>query len=805
LPSLQQLYTKHSSARWRYFVLSILLNGFRAVLYGQAILLLWRLSFPLTDSLEWIILGISGVFFFLVGLPGRYRTVSLQDYLVAAEIAYPNLKEDLFSLSDGDEEAELPSQWLKSLGDFRRRFVQSAKRKIQLGLCTLLAPIVVVLCVFIIDSGVISKSFSSFQSTMDQLTMGVSLKVLEGQVLANQPNEYSLSRFKAVEFELASENFLELQIAGLGQEGNGQVVELRNPGSNEVVQSFKFIRNSSDVSGSVKSAFSLTESVRIFIPSFSPKALANISVKKLAVPRVELFFVDSVGDEPWPDDQPLGLMIKVDSENSLDLVRLLIRSGKQESKELVSDILVSDLKKFKTQYKLILEPYLQEDLSEIEIVAEAVDKSLPSARVGRSAPLRLMVTSAYGRYRQALGSLREYKEKLDSARKKARGRITAEDHQPLLKANEQAKQSPFFDMNDRMKLRSFLRESEALTKEDDASGLITLSSEVNEFLFEHEMIDDRERDRDFFVAVRELSRLVEAANESQFGSVIGATKQINNYLERRFFRWQLRIKYLSKKNIPKMWQKVSNDRPFRTGIEKISKLFESKDSDAKLKSLRNLSEISSLYRQWLEALEKSEDKNQEEAEKKRQQGIASARNVLRELQKRQDSISKDLDKSDIKEESQLKGVWPTLRMKQNQNIKETSSLEAQLRSMAPRSSERIRYALKSMEAVEKEGGLAKFTLAEQASDMASRLLRQAQSAARQEQQSKKGSKRRRRVSGDSYYGSKVSNGGDIEIKREYQVDKRYREDILNEVSGSSHELDEQQSRTLENYLRHVVR
>jgi hypothetical protein len=41
------------------------------------------------------------------------------------------------------------------------------------------------------------------------------------------------------------------------------------------------------------------------------------------------------------------------------------------------------------------------------------------------------------------------------------------------------------------------------------------------------------------------------------------------------------------------------------------------------------------------------------------------------------------------------------------------------------------------------------------------------------------------------------------MKREYQVDRRYREDILEEVQTSSY--DEDNRILLENYLRQVVR
>ncbi len=38
--------------------------------------------------------------------------------------------------------------------------------------------------------------------------------------------------------------------------------------------------------------------------------------------------------------------------------------------------------------------------------------------------------------------------------------------------------------------------------------MFTVKAQIDDFLFEHEGIDDRERDRDFFVSLRTYSRLL---------------------------------------------------------------------------------------------------------------------------------------------------------------------------------------------------------------------------------------------------------------------------------------------------------
>ncbi len=100
------------------------------------------------------------------------------------------------------------------------------------------------------------------------------------------------------------------------------------------------------------------------------------------------------------------------------------------------------------------------------------------------------------------------------------------------------------------------------------------------------------------------------------------------------------------------------------------------------------------------------------------------------------------------------------------------------------------------------GNDKKFVLAESNSDMAARLLRQAESATKQSQNKRRSRGRRRRVTGDNYYGQPVV-GGDIEIQREYQVDRRFREDILDEVLNSGEDVENRV--LLDNYLRRVIR
>ena len=96
-------------------------------------------------------------------------------------------------------------------------------------------------------------------------------------------------------------------------------------------------------------------------------------------------------------------------------------------------------------------------------------------------------------------------------------------------------------------------------------------------------------------------------------------------------------------------------------------------------------------------------------------------------------------------------------------------------------------------------------MAESSADLAGRLLRQADSAAQQSMQQNQQRGRRRRVASDQYFGTPVA-GGDVEIRQDYQVNPRYREEIIEDVRRLKNSQDNpKEDRLLEDYLRQVIR
>jgi hypothetical protein len=251
--------------------------------------------------------------------------------------------------------------------------------------------------------------------------------------------------------------------------------------------------------------------------------------------------------------------------------------------------------------------------------------------------------------------------------------------------------------------------------------------------------------------------------------------------------------------LPRQWPEIRDRRPFHQGLSAVG---DASANDSNHQALAKVAQIVSRYRAWIDELEAKEDELRKRRESERQRGLASAENQLRELQRRQGEISAGLDQAKSRDASEMAKNWPGLRGTQNGNIKGTRSLEGKLRAFSPGAEIRIKAAIEQMQVTVDRGNGSDFPAAESSSDMAGRLLRQAEQAAQQSRESGGERGRRRRVSGDNYYGQSIV-GGDIEIKREYQVDRKYREDILDEVSRSRTAEDDKI--LLDRYTREVVR
>ena len=789
------------------------LHGLRVVILGLLATATWSLV-QLEDQ-AWQ-LGLGATTILLGALLGRRKRsphhINPSDLALALEMEHGGDVAE--SLTSADPQADLSQGWsavaqghIQAQKDFERGRV--------LGFAsTLVLPCLLCAAAFPSAAPSLKHAFNEVSKAVAQLSRGATLEVIQGGSDGAQAKPLELSGKRPLEVELLAQNLIAVRVNGAATRSGVPVVELRrrkNPGdqSASIFQSFQMSPVTADgPQGDEESvrlheiSFAVTEDVDLYIPQLGSEMLARLKVHQLPLPKVSLSTTAPPGGV-WADDQPLPLHIEVHAENSLQTVRLIIKSDQKVSKELVANVMAENKSELVTDYRLMLEAYVENDLAEVEITAEAVDRAVPTPLTGVSAPLHLTTASAYGRYRQSLQTLREVKPFLDTAIADHVPRLPQAASDLAVKAAEQSETSPFFDGLDRMQIRNFASQAADLAAGVRDEALHELSQALNDFLFEHEVLDDRERDRDFFVAARALSRLLEQDQSRRPAPLNIVTQRMINFLNVRHERWTKRVARLKADARPAGWTQVQR-RPFHEQIERIAALGVEKGKAAASQEaqLTTLAKAVVQYRAWISELEAAEDKAREEEDQQRQQGLASARDTLKELQKRQGEISAELDRSDQRPKDQLAGQWPTTKLKQNSNIKDTRHLEGQMRGLSQNAAVRIQAAAKAMEATVESGNSEDYVTAESAADLAGRLLRQADSAAQQSQQKRRSRGRRRRVTGDNYYGQSVV-GGDVEIKREYQVDRRYREDILDEVQSSSY--DEENRTLLETYLRRVIR
>lgn len=695
----------------------------------------------------------------------------------------------------------------------------------------LVLPVIFALTVLAMDPPSPARGFAQMRSGLFVWRPRAEITILKGDPenpdASAAPRVVSIYRYRSPDIELLEGNLVEISV----REGGNPVIELR-----DTAQNFVMTGNSDG------SAFSITltvsRSTGVYLNSEGRSVrLAQIKVLTLPVPKVSLSSPSYPGGssqanagaapfaDAWFDDKPLPLKIGVRAEAPVATVKLLIRSGKQESVENVLNVLSDDRRDIDTDYSVTLEPYIDSDQAEVTLVAIATDRAVPQPLTGASEPLRIQVLSSYGRYRRTLDTLKELKASLDDAAQSGKISPTRDpaqrdgkdegmdnelkqDLQRLMNlAMQQSVESPYFDALDRSDLASFQSKVNTGTGEGEGAALLDLSAELGEFLFQHESIDQRERDRDFFVAMRTLSRVIQVPGQGRESAAARILPRITQFLDERQKFWAARVDRLGKDMTPPQWPGIRDQKPFHRVVRDVHELIvdDQKESTRESRAKDALSRIArsvAKYRSWIEELEAREDEVRKRREAERQRGLASAENELRELQRRQGEISGGLDRAQSKSASDMEGKWPGLRSTQNSNLKGTRGLEGKIRAFAPGAEGRLKAAVEAMEQTLSNGNSGNFAAAESNSDMAGRLLRQAEQAAQRSRDSGQDRGRRRRVNGDNYYGQSIT-GGDVEIKREYEVDRRYREDILDEVARSR--ADDDDKVLLDRYTREIVR
>lgn len=773
----------------RSFLLHKIINVVFALLAGMSISLFWYIldSESIFSS---IFTGTVLAIMIIVIGNDWVRTKKLdQSLLLALDIKYPDSEKSIYNENNWNND-DFEKNWEKNFSTVKENYKKHQLKQIFKKIAYLM-PVFFIFMFLWVKSGddyltSVQYFFKSFSESR------VKIKVIEGSELDYLKAPVVISLNSSAPVKLSPMNLVSVDYTPLQGEEN-PVVQMKKSSSDEsIVQSYQMNEIKENGIKKFRLEFAVSETSFLVIPNYSKKELVSFLVQEPDGPKVTLEAGFSI-PEQWLDDKPLPLSVKVSSKVSLQSVDFLIVV---DGKHFTENIYISngqDLNSFAEQSDLILDKYVESDSARVEIVAQAVDKSLPKPIIGLSRPIVINTVSNYGRYRKILSDLKTYKDNIDLALSKTSMKLQGENEKILDSVKSEADQSPFFDSVDRNRLEEMKKSYLAFNVKPDLKSLYQISQTVGRFLHEHEMLDDRERDSDFFVAARVYSHLIEENSPS----LKSAGVKISEFLKERQRRWEIRTKRLRHPETLKRYTKVVQNRYILNEFEKVREAAEKEET--RKNSLRSFSVLVSFYKQWTEELEKLEDKEREDSDKERDKGLVSALEMLKKLQRKQVEVSKYLHGSDTRSKEDLEKAWPSARMHQNTNIEESKKLSEFLSQMAPRSTERLNMAIESMNLTIQNGELAQYPQAESFADLASRLLHQASKMTEEERQNRR---KAFRNSYGKYYGQPVVNG-DVEIEHEYKVNPRYREEVLEEVLKSDYQGDNQI--ILNNFLKRIIR
>lgn len=729
----------------------------------------------------------------------KKKRVLLEDFLLYLETHYPKAKESFIEKYKNDlfldkEQELIVEKTLKTIKKECKTEVLTHKRQAFLSL--LLFALILILSQFYFSTEV--KPFVFEKNKLDDL---VQLQVVKGLKDKDSPQIYNLTVKKTLEIALARENLVRVLLKTPSSKEEPSL-DLLDESKDKIFQSFALQR--SKVEGGMSSYtldFSLDRSLVLKIPSLKKDhKFVSFVVDRQEEPLVFLG-VDGMLQDPWPSNDPLHLRIHASSKKALSQVLLHFQIEENSYAEIISQVDSKELKKIQVDHTLYLDMYATEDFSTVTIVSEAIDSTHPVGLHGFSNQITLNLVSVYGQYQRSLMMLKEIREELISIKNEVKNNISDKWLGKMEEALDISKKTPYFDAFDRFDLRDIESLLKEFSEERDRDKLYEASEKLNEFLDEHEGIDDRERDRDFFIAARGLSRLLESSKDNHDKLIKDSVDKIQKFLQGRHNRWLERTnKILDKKSIPS-WDSIAEQKPFSKNIEKIGKLSTQKNLKKKNQAKELLSQTVTSYGSWLEELESAEDENEKKKQELEEKQLVSIRETIKKMQKTQDEVSVALDKSEQRTKEDLEESWPLTRTRQNSNLSELKGLGNQLKSLNFQAGKRLDQAREAMEGTIKNGEERKFSEAETESDRAGRFLRESFNKSKQ-LQGKSRNRRRMKTGGDKYYGQAIHNG-DIKVRYDYEINRQYREDVLKEIQDSDYKR--QDKNLLDSYLRKIIR
>lgn len=622
------------------------------------------------------------------------------------------------------------------------------------------------------------------------------LTVLNGLKISTQPKKYQLHKGKTSVIELKEDNLVELTLSS-DKEENKIILLDENKHFFQTI----LLQKESLSSKNYRPSFSLTKNLHLTLQSLPTETPPLVSFFVEAGELPEVFISPDISiKDPWPSNEPISLKIEVKAKKEISLVKLHIKSDSDFHSKEIAELSQKNIKNISLTETVYLDQFLSDDFGKITLQAEVEDITTPVSQKGFSNQITLNLISVYGEYQKALSLLKDLREHIADSQTKGEIKLEKKSLEKMKELKTLSQRTPYFDHEDRRNLSEIHNLLQEYSQNLEEKTLQEASSLMTEFLSEHETLDDRERDRDFFVAMRSLSHLVEEEGVQKQKEILESNERTLKFLNERFERWQERVSELEDPQKIPSWESIEQKKPFQQSLEKISSWLK-KSSSFDSKKIRNeLSKTVTSYENWITELETAEDKKEEEEAELAEKQLVSIREQLTELKKRQDEISIKLDQSENNSQEKLKSDWPITRLKQNTNLSAMDELISQLSSLNFSAGKRLDSAKEAMTEVLTSAEEQNFRKAETSSDSAGRYLREAMNKS-QERQTKNQERQRKKTGSQEYHGQAIHRG-DIEIRHDYEIDKRYREDILKEFESNS---SENYHDIQERYLKKIIR
>lgn len=799
--------------------LRLIIKVINSLIWGYIGLILTILVFGNLSLINYIeIFIVVFILSFFIKLKLSFKKIHLKDFLIFLELKYPFKSNSAFELNKSNSHNVLPL-WEQEIKTEINNIKSIELKNTISNIGVLLFPLIFMLFLSLFNINIIYQPAIILKEELHYIFQKKAyIEVLKG--FEKDPTKkmvFHLSKNSKTSINLMSENLLSITLIAPKTLKDKLSVFLydknlyyTNNKANSA-QNFKLMLQNETI-GYKLAQYNLTLSINkssyLIIPFISKIPIAEFVVNKPNVPEVNLIWKNMSKEELWFDNVDLQLQIQAYAYNNLKTIYLEINTDNKKYKELVANIIAPDMQTFNQDYTLSLEKYIEEDIMEVEVRAVVSDMSVPMPLLGYSTPIKITVASAYGRYKKSLHKLAEIKDILDTLSQTQNSNFDDNLISLMEEVKKLSLESPFFDAIDRNNINKFQLDLNSLKQKYEISNVITLRDEISNFLFEHEAIDDRERDRDFFVALRSFSNFIKIKYKDKPEEVVAANDKIIKFVKQRMQRWDLRVNRLDKKFQPKEWTNIKKNKIFEKSLKHIKNKLQNKATAQELAQVfSDISSLSVKYKNWIEKLEQAEDANREALERKRQESLVSIAKDLKNLQRTQDEISSKLDNAQ-KRSKQIEDEWPSIRMQQNSNIQNSKSLESKIRAFVPQGYSRLKMAISSMETTVNYGNKKEFLISESAADTAARLLRDTSKDVHQKQKESIRNRARKRTIGDKYYGGQII-GGDVNIFYQHKVDKKYREEILDDILNEMYNADKMLLRDdknlLENYLYEIIR